>query len=517
MQLLETRNDPLFRAVPDLHGGMWLRTSYGILHRPGRSPGGESGVLAPFGEGHLAVDPTTGDLIYDGPDGLTRVARVGGAASIAAPYQDYVFALDVGADGTIWFSDSRGLQRVTPGGEPEEIDADPDGATAIVATPEGIVYFRNGGVFRWTESGGSVLIAGINGAYCFPPDPCGDGGPALDARFNEVNQLDVTVDGTILLGELHGRVRAIAGDGTVRKVLGAWERCYLARIDCGVGGGARGALLDNVMSMAVDGSTLYVVDQSGASSSSRLLSVQPWTTDPTPPQGYRMIASDGGVFTFGWGAFKGSTGDVRLASPIVAGRSNGVNGYWFVAGDGGVFTFGDAQFFGSAAGRTTSPVVDMAASTHFDGYWVAERDGRVHRFGDIPDPIRPPDPPPYAALIGRGSSVQLVAERPSSLPRLNVPIVAAHSTSSGNGAWYVASDGGVFTEGNAGFFGSTGAMRLNQPVLDLIPTPSEQGYWLIAADGGVFTFGDARFMGSMGAVRLNRPVVAGVAGPVPSG
>ncbi|EQD47373.1 hypothetical protein B1B_12363, partial [mine drainage metagenome] len=33
------------------------------------------------------------------------------------------------------------------------------------------------------------------------------------------------------------------------------------------------------------------------------------------------------------------------------------------------------------------------------------------------------------------------------------------------------------------------------------------GYWEVAADGGVFSFGDARFYGSMGDKRINRPVV----------
>jgi hypothetical protein len=42
-------------------------------------------------------------------------------------------------------------------------------------------------------------------------------------------------------------------------------------------------------------------------------------------------------------------------------------------------------------------------------------------------------------------------------------------------------------------------------------TPSGQGYWLAAADGGIFGFGDAGFFGSAGAVHLNKPIV-GMAG-----
>ena len=34
-----------------------------------------------------------------------------------------------------------------------------------------------------------------------------------------------------------------------------------------------------------------------------------------------------------------------------------------------------------------------------------------------------------------------------------------------------------------------------------------KGYWLVAADGGVFSFGDASYYGSTGAMTLNRPIV----------
>ena len=37
--------------------------------------------------------------------------------------------------------------------------------------------------------------------------------------------------------------------------------------------------------------------------------------------------------------------------------------------------------------------------------------------------------------------------------------------------------------------------------------PGGGGYWLVARDGGIFTFGDAGFRGSTGAIRLNRPVI----------
>jgi len=79
------------------------------------------------------------------------------------------------------------------------------------------------------------------------------------------------------------------------------------------------------------------------------------------------------------------------------------------------------------------------------------------------------------------------------------------------GYWQVASDGGVFTFGAAGFYGSTGSMRLNKPVVGLAPTPDHRGYWLVASDGGVFAFGDAGFYGSTGSIVLNKPVIGMIA------
>jgi hypothetical protein len=90
---------------------------------------------------------------------------------------------------------------------------------------------------------------------------------------------------------------------------------------------------------------------------------------------------------------------------------------------------------------------------------------------------------------------------------LNAAIVGIASTPDGGGYWLVASDGGIFSFGDARFFGSTGALRLNRPIVGIASTPDGGGYWLVASDGGIFSFGDARFFGSTGALRLNRPIV----------
>jgi hypothetical protein len=87
------------------------------------------------------------------------------------------------------------------------------------------------------------------------------------------------------------------------------------------------------------------------------------------------------------------------------------------------------------------------------------------------------------------------------------------TTPTGRGYWLVASDGGIFTFGDATFYGSTGSMRLNKPVVGMAATTTGHGYWLVASDGGIFTFGDAGFHGSTGSVQLNQPIVGMAATP----
>jgi hypothetical protein len=60
----------------------------------------------------------------------------------------------------------------------------------------------------------------------------------------------------------------------------------------------------------------------------------------------------------------------------------------------------------------------------------------------------------------------------------------------------VARDGGIFSFGDARFFGSTGGIRLNYEIVGMAATLSGHGYWMVARDGGIFSFGDAHFYGS---------------------
>ncbi|MHB8219959.1 MAG: NHL repeat-containing protein [Acidimicrobiales bacterium] len=208
------------------------------------------------------------------------------------------------------------------------------------------------------------------------------------------------------------------------------------------------------------------------------------TPGTTPANGYRLAASDGGVFSFGKSQFYGSEGGKHLNAPVVGTAATPTGGgYWLVSSDGGVFAFGNAQFYGSEGGKhLNAPVVGMAAAPTGGGYWLVAADGGVFAFGS-------------AKFKGSEGGAHLDAA-----------VVGMAPTLTGGGYWLVAADGGVFAFGKAQFRGSEGGKPLNAPVVGMAPTPTG-GYWLVAADGGVFAFGGATFYGSMGGTHLNAPVV----------
>ena len=67
----------------------------------------------------------------------------------------------------------------------------------------------------------------------------------------------------------------------------------------------------------------------------------------------------------------------------------------------------------------------------------------------------------------------------------------------GKGYWLAQAGGGVYSFGNAGFYGSLPGLHItpNAPITGIASTPDGKGYWLVGADGGVFAFGDATYQG----------------------
>jgi hypothetical protein len=177
------------------------------------------------------------------------------------------------------------------------------------------------------------------------------------------------------------------------------------------------------------------------------------------PRGYWLVGSDGGIFSFGAAQFYGSMGGTPLQRPVVGiTPTHSKNGYWLVASDGGLFAFGNANYFGSIPGLGLHPA---------------------------------------------GSGL------PNSL---DAPIVAMVPSTTGNGYFMVASDGGVFAFGDARFAGSCpGIGGCAGSAVAVMPDHSGNGYWLVTSAGSIYAFGDAPFFGAPSP--QSSPVVNAVATP----
>lgn len=223
----------------------------------------------------------------------------------------------------------------------------------------------------------------------------------------------------------------------------------------------------------------------------------PDTIPPLPLSGYRLLDASGEVYAFGEATdLGGATGANALpGTPVDIESTPSNRGYWVLDNLGNIGAFGDAT---SALGGVTitldpgEEVSTMSATSSGAGYWIFTSKGRALAFGDASD---------FGDLFdvtdANGNALAEV---------LNGPIIDSVATPTGGGYWMVGSDGGVFTFGDAAFFGSMGGQPLNSPVNGLVPDPDNVGYWLVAGDGGVFAF-EADFRGSMGGQPLNAPVV----------
>jgi hypothetical protein len=260
----------------------------------------------------------------------------------------------------------------------------------------------------------------------------------------------------------------------------------------------------------------------------------------TPPHGYWLVGSDGGIFTFGSAAFHGSTGNLDLNRPIVGiTPTAGEGGYWLVGADGGAFAFGNAGFYGSVPGlglapagttggrHLDAPVVGVVPSIDDKGYFMVGSDGGVFAFGDARFEGSCPG-------IG-GCSGRAVAVTPDGsgggywvvtstgriysfgdAPYLGAPgpqssaVTSMVRTPNGNGYWILDASGQVFNYGSAGSLGSVAAISAgpSDPATAIFATADGGGYWVASAKGAVYTFGDATYQGGMFGDHLNGAIIA---------
>ncbi len=231
--------------------------------------------------------------------------------------------------------------------------------------------------------------------------------------------------------------------------------------------------------------------------------VTDWSAcQPTAPTGYWMSTAAGSVHEFGDAQHHGDLITPPTAPVVDLAAAPDTCGYWALQSDGTITAFGSANHHGQPAPGLVDPNegwTAISATLDGGGYWVFSSKGRVAAFGSAQH---------HGDLIG--------------LP-LNGAIIDAKPTSSSDGYYLLGNEGGVFGFGDAIFHGSIqgvvtellgpdvpASAWLNAPIVGLVPTPSGAGYWLVATDGGVFSFGDANFRGSVpGAlpgVALNSPI-----------
>jgi hypothetical protein len=256
-------------------------------------------------------------------------------------------------------------------------------------------------------------------------------------------------------------------------------------------------------------------------------------------EGYWLVGSDGGIFTFGSAQFYGSTGNLKLQRPVVGITPTADRGgYWLVASDGGVFSFGDTQFYGSIPGiglnpagsglahSLNAPIVGMVPSVDDQGYFMVASDGGVFSFGDATFEGSCPGIGGCAGAAvavmpdATGKGYWLVTKTGNiytfgDAQYLGAPgpqssaVTSAVRTPDGGGYWILLANGSVYAYGDAvAHGGPTTSVSGTNPASAIFATSDGTGYWVATSNGGVFTYGDAPFDGSMAGAKLNGQIIA---------
>ena len=216
--------------------------------------------------------------------------------------------------------------------------------------------------------------------------------------------------------------------------------------------------------------------------------------------GYWLVASDGGIFSYGNAGFYGSIPGLGIApagsglphslsAPIVGMvPSADGGGYFMVGADGGVFTFGDAKFEGSCpalGGCAGGAAVAVMPDATGNGYWVVTAGGDVYPFGDA------------ASYGGPGA--------------LGEPVAAAVRSADGGGYYILYPNGVVYGYGDAVNYGSAnGKVGGFNPAATIFTTSDGEGYWIVSDNGSVITVGDAPYDGGTTGLHLNGAIIAGM-------
>ena len=240
--------------------------------------------------------------------------------------------------------------------------------------------------------------------------------------------------------------------------------------------------------------------------------------------GYTMATAKGRLIGFGDSAVN-TTVDLKWGETVVDIESypGNINSGWALTSTGNTIAYGTAPNLGAfntaalnswynfgIATDTAERITSMSPTMTGNGLYGFTNIGRVLYLGDA------------APISDTTGNTDLTF-----IPQLNSPVVDVKLTSSGNGLFMLASDGGIFTFGDAVFAGALPELPASQwaheTVVSLVPFnyPGANGYYIAAASGTGWTFGnipqsrtviqDVREL--LGANALAKPIVNLTAAP----
>jgi RHS repeat-associated protein len=226
---------------------------------------GSDGVITTVVGNHECFTPTG-----CGDGGPALQAGIGNITSLA-----------VGSDGSLYFIDVNRVRRVDPNGiitafaGTGDYGFSGDGGPAITATfatavglaaaPDGSLYIGDPNNRRVRRVGPDGIITTFAGtgepctALLMLPDPCGDNGPAVQAKLTGPSSLAIGPDGSLYIADLSLRsVRRVSPNGIISTVAGTRNTGF-----SGDGGLATSALFSEIRGITVgrDGS-LIIADSS---------------------------------------------------------------------------------------------------------------------------------------------------------------------------------------------------------------------------------------------------------------
>ncbi len=148
-------------------------------------------------------------------------------------------------------------------------------------------------------------------------------------------------------------------------------------------------------------------------------------------------------------------------------------------------------------------------------YMVTKRHGPVRAYPGTYDAASDSFAISYGAAKATAYPSVPLAPAPATAPVTTTTTLPAFGTPpAAPGYWLAGLDGGVYSFGSAGYFGSAANLGLgsgSSAVTGIAGTPDRRGYWLATLSGGVFPLGDAHYYGSLVSLGGQLQPIVGIA------